>query len=209
MEEAAKAHVPYYVFDRPNPITGIHVEGPVLIARNESFIGYFPLPVRHGMTIGELARMFKVENAIHADLTVVPMLGWQRTEWFDATGLPWINPSPNIRNLNEAILYPGSRCWKLGELFGWDAERIRLLKWWAPSLSMAWRWLRYLIVGLIPGVRAYPVRFKPTRIASGGKDASKASVWWSPIAMFSMPGGLGSNWLPRYSTCIRERSRLG
>src|SRR5581483_6018340 len=73
MEEAAKAHVPYYVFDRPNPITGIHVEGPMLVRANQSFIGYFPLPVRHGMTIGELAWMFNTENAIHADLKVVSM----------------------------------------------------------------------------------------------------------------------------------------
>ena len=108
MEAAAKAGIPFYVLDRPNPITGTHVEGPLLDAANKSFVGYFAgEPVRHGMTMGELARMFNGENKLGADLTVIPMQDWNRGDWFDATNLPWINPSPNMRSLNAAMLYPG------------------------------------------------------------------------------------------------------
>ena len=107
MEAAAEAAVPFYVLDRPNPINGVDVEGPVLDTELESFVGYHRIPVRHGMTVGELARMFNEERAIGADLTVVKMEGWRRGLWFDETGLPWVNPSPNIRNLDQATLYPG------------------------------------------------------------------------------------------------------
>ncbi len=107
MEVAAKEGVSFYVLDRPNPIKGVAVEGPPLDDELRSFIGYFPMPVRHGMTVGELALMFNQENAIGADLHVVRMRGWRRQMWFDQTGLPWVDPSPNIRNLNGAILYPG------------------------------------------------------------------------------------------------------
>lgn len=106
MEECAKDKVPFMVLDRPNPITGLHVEGPVLDASLRSFVGYFAMPVRHGMTAGELARMFNAENHIGAELQVIENTGWRRNEWFDATGLPWINPSPNLRSLNAATLYP-------------------------------------------------------------------------------------------------------
>ncbi|MDA1312376.1 MAG: DUF1343 domain-containing protein [Acidobacteria bacterium] len=107
MEEAAKHGKPFYVLDRPNPITGSVVEGPLLDAELRSFIGYFPMPIRHGMTAGELARMFNNERSIGADLHVIPLEGWSREQWFDETGLPWVNPSPNIRTLQQAILYPG------------------------------------------------------------------------------------------------------
>src|SRR5664279_694241 len=108
MEAAAKAGIPYYVLDRPNPITGTHVEGPTLDPANLSFVGYFPgMPVRHGMTIGELARLFNAGNQIGAALHVIEMQGWERGDWFEATNLAWINPSPNMRSLNAAMLYPG------------------------------------------------------------------------------------------------------
>jgi len=107
MEEAARAKIPYYVLDRPNPLTGVHVEPPLLDRDKLSFIGYFPLPLRHGMTMGELAALFNAENHLGADLTVVRMKGWERGDWFDSTGLPWVNPSPNIRSLTAALLYPG------------------------------------------------------------------------------------------------------
>ncbi|MFQ5742699.1 MAG: exo-beta-N-acetylmuramidase NamZ domain-containing protein [Acidobacteriota bacterium] len=106
MEAAAARGLPFVVLDRPNPITGTHVEGPILDDRLLSFVGYAPLPLRHGMTIGELARYFNQERGIGADLTVVPVKGWRREQWYDDTGLLWINPSPNMRNLTEAILYP-------------------------------------------------------------------------------------------------------
>lgn len=107
MEAAAEAGIEFWVLDRPNPINGVGVEGPVLDEDMESFVGYHSIPVRHGMTVGELARMFNEERGIDADLSVVPLKGWRRELWFDETGLPWINPSPNIRTVDQAILYPG------------------------------------------------------------------------------------------------------
>ena len=107
MEEAAKRGIAFYVLDRPNPITGIVVEGPMLDEAYRSFVGYFPMPVRHGMTIGELAGMFNKERKIGAELEVVRMEGWRRGLWFDETKLPWVDPSPNIRGVEQALLYPG------------------------------------------------------------------------------------------------------
>ena len=107
MEEAAKLGIPFHVLDRPNPITGIVVEGPMLDEAQRSFVGYFPMPVRHGMTMAELAGMFNEERKIGAQLEVVRMEGWRRGLWFDETKLPWVDPSPNIRSVEQALLYPG------------------------------------------------------------------------------------------------------
>ena len=107
LETAAEHKKPIVVLDRPDPIGGMAVEGPVLEAGRTSFIGYHPVPVRHGMTLGELARLWNAERGIGADLTVVRAEGWRRAQLFDATGLPWMRPSPNLRTLDEAILYPG------------------------------------------------------------------------------------------------------
>lgn len=107
MEEAAKAKVRFVVLDRPNPIGGVEVAGPMLDAGRESFVGYHRLPVRHGMTVAELAGMFKTELDLDLDLEVIRVEGWRRDVLFDATGLKWVNPSPNMRSLAEAILYPG------------------------------------------------------------------------------------------------------
>ena len=107
LEAAAEAGIEVVVLDRPNPITGTFVQGPVSDEGHESFTNYFPLPVRHGMTLGELSKMFNAERKIGARLTVVPLDGWQRGDWFDSTGLTWVNPSPNLRSLTEATLYPG------------------------------------------------------------------------------------------------------
>ena len=107
LRASARHGVPVIVCDRPNPIGGVQVEGASLSRGFESFVGQFPIPMRHGMTIGELAQLFNAERKIGADLTVVKMDGWRRDQWFDQTGLTWINPSPNMRNLNQATLYPG------------------------------------------------------------------------------------------------------
>jgi uncharacterized protein YbbC (DUF1343 family) len=107
LEAAATAGVEVIVLDRPDPITGSFVQGPVADAGHESFTNYWAVPVRHGMTMGELAKMFNAERNINARLTVVPMEGWQRGDWFDSTGLSWVNPSPNLRSVTEAGLYPG------------------------------------------------------------------------------------------------------
>ena len=94
LEAAGKKGIEFYVLDRPNPINGVDVDGPVLDPDLRSFIGYFPMPIRHGMTVGELAEMFNRENHLNASLHVIKMQGWQRTDWFDETGQAWINPSP-------------------------------------------------------------------------------------------------------------------
>ncbi|HAF16669.1 MAG TPA: hypothetical protein DHU55_17450, partial [Blastocatellia bacterium] len=107
MEEAAKAKRPVFVLDRPNPIGGVEVEGPLADADRLSFTAYHTIPVRHGMTIGELAELFNQERKIDGDLRVIKMDGWSRSMWLDETNLAWVNPSPNMRSLTEATLYPG------------------------------------------------------------------------------------------------------
>jgi uncharacterized protein YbbC (DUF1343 family) len=107
MQEAARHKIRFVVLDRPNPIGGLAVEGPVLDAGRESFVAFHRLPIRHGMTVGELACMFRDELNLDLDLTVVRVEGWRRDMLDDATGLKWINPSPNMRSLTEALLYPG------------------------------------------------------------------------------------------------------
>lgn len=107
MKAAAEQDVKFVVLDRPNPINGVTVAGPVLEDGKQSFVGFHRLPVRHGMTVGELARLFKAELKLDLELEIIEMEGWQRADYFDQTGLTWINPSPNMRNLTEAILYPG------------------------------------------------------------------------------------------------------
>jgi uncharacterized protein YbbC (DUF1343 family) len=108
MQAAKKKGVPFFVLDRPNPIGGEVVEGGLLEPKHATFVGMYPIPLRHGMTAGELAQLFNREFHIGADLTVVPVEGWRRSVWFDETGLPWLNPSPNIRRLEAAIHYPGT-----------------------------------------------------------------------------------------------------
>lgn len=107
MEAAAQKGIDFYVLDRPNPISCASVQGPVMDGSLKCFTGYFPLPVRHGMTVGELAEMFNSEYKIGARLHVIKMEGYQRADWYDDTGLRWVNPSPNLRSLTEATLYPG------------------------------------------------------------------------------------------------------
>ncbi|MEQ1472716.1 MAG: DUF1343 domain-containing protein [Candidatus Acidiferrum sp.] len=107
MEEAAKHKIAFFVLDRPDPLGGEVVEGPMLDADKTSFTAYFPLPVRYGLTAGELAQLFNVENKINCDLHVIAMKNWRRNYFFEDTGLRWIAPSPNLRTLNGSIVYPG------------------------------------------------------------------------------------------------------
>jgi uncharacterized protein YbbC (DUF1343 family) len=170
MEESAKAHIPFYVLDRPNPITGVHVEPPLLDRDQLSFVGYYPLPLRHGMTIGELGRMFNAENHIGADLTVVPMKGWQRGDWFDSTGLPWVNPSPNMRSLTAALLYPGVAMLEYSPEYsvgrGTDAPFEMIGAAFIHGTDLA----AYLNRQWIPGVRFYPIRFQPSTSHLAGEE---------------------------------------
>jgi uncharacterized protein YbbC (DUF1343 family) len=107
MEEAAKRNIAFYVLDRPNPISGEIVEGPVLDPDKTNFVGYFSVPVRYGLTIGELAQFLNIENHINADLHIIPMKNWHRNYFFESTGLRWIPPSPNLRTTKGSIIYPG------------------------------------------------------------------------------------------------------
>ena len=107
MEEAAKRNIAFFVLDRPNPIGGEIVEGPMLDPDKTSFVGYFPLPVRYGLTIGELAQFFNIENHIGAELHVIAMKNWHRNYFFESTGIKWVPPSPNLRTTKGSVLYPG------------------------------------------------------------------------------------------------------
>ena len=107
MEEAAKRHIAFYVLDRPNPIGGEVIEGPLLDPDKTNFVAYFPLPVRYGLTIGELAQFFNTENHINADLHVIAMKNWHRNYFFESTGIRWIPPSPNLRTMKGTLPYPG------------------------------------------------------------------------------------------------------
>ena len=161
MELAQKSGMPLFVLDRPNPITGVRVEGPMLDPEFASFVGCLDVPVRHGMTVGELAAMVRAEKGWTFQLTVVKMQGWQRGDWFDETGLPWVNLSPNIRGMNAATLYPAvalleySRNYTVGR--GTDAPFEWVGADWIDGSAFAVA----LNARHIPGVRFYPVAFKP------------------------------------------------
>ena len=160
MEAAAKKGIPFYVLDRPNPINGISVEGPILDRDQISFVGYFPMPVRHGMTVGELAEMFNHENNLGTRLHVIKMQGWERGDWFDETGLVWVNPSPNLRSLTEATLYPGVAMVEGANVSvgrGTDTPFELLGAPWMEARQLA----AYLNERQIQGVRFVPVDFNP------------------------------------------------
>jgi len=161
LEAAAKAGKPIVVLDRPNPINGAYVQGPISDAGQESFVNYHTVPVRHGMTIGELAKLYNTERHINANLTVVPMKGWMRGDWFDSTGQVWVNPSPNLRSLEDAALYPGVALIEgtnvsVGRGTGTPFELVGSP--WIDSQELA----GYLNARNIAGVRFVPTIFTPT-----------------------------------------------
>ncbi|HZT71178.1 MAG TPA: exo-beta-N-acetylmuramidase NamZ domain-containing protein [Terriglobia bacterium] len=168
MEEAAKHHLAFYVLDRPDPLGGSIVQGPILDSDLRSFVGYFPLPIRYGMTVGELARMYNAEEHLGVDLHVIQMQGWQRTDWYDETGLQWRNPSPNLRSLTEAVLYPGVAMVEGSNVSvgrGTDTP-FELLG--APWINGKWLAV-YLNSRDIQGVRFMPVDFTPQSSKYAGK----------------------------------------
>jgi uncharacterized protein YbbC (DUF1343 family) len=162
MEEAAPRKIKVFVLDRPNPIGGVAIEGPSLDQEAVSFIGYLPaMPTRHGMTLGELARLFNAERKIGADLTVVSMRNWRRDAWFDETGLMWIGPSPNMRNLYAATLYTGLASFESANLSvgrGTDTPFEHVGAPWIDGVRLA----EALNARALPGVRFYPEQFTPT-----------------------------------------------
>jgi uncharacterized protein YbbC (DUF1343 family) len=165
MEEAAKRKIAVVVLDRPNPINGWQVEGPASREPGagesaNTFIAYRPMPIRHGMTMGELARLYNGEQNINADLTVIPMENWKRDYWYDETGLAWINPSPNMRNLNQATVYPGIGMIEYSNISvgrGTDQPFEQLGAPWINGRQLAER----LNSRRLPGIRFYPITFTP------------------------------------------------
>jgi uncharacterized protein YbbC (DUF1343 family)/CubicO group peptidase (beta-lactamase class C family) len=160
LEAAAKGGKEIFVLDRPNPIGGGYVQGPIADAGRESFVSYWQTPVRHGMTVGELAGMFNGERAIGAKLTVIPMAGWMRGDWFDSTGRVWIDPSPNMRSMTAAALYPGIGMIEgtnisVGRGTGTPFELVGAP--WIVASDLA----AYLNAREIDGVRFVPVAFRP------------------------------------------------
>ncbi len=160
LEEGAKIKLPVYVLDRPNPIGGLEVEGPIADPDKLSFTSYHRIPTRHGMTMGELAQLFNKQRNIGADLRVIKMDGWRRSMWFDETSLTWINPSPNMRSLTEATLYPGVGLLETTNVSvgrGTDTPFEVVGAPWIQADKLA----DYLNQRSIPGVRFVPLRFTP------------------------------------------------
>jgi uncharacterized protein YbbC (DUF1343 family) len=175
LEGAAKANIDVIVLDRPVPITGSIVQGPLTDPGRESFTTYMSVPVRHGMTMGELAQMFNGERRLNARLKVVPMEGWIRGDWFDSTGLEWINPSPNLRSLTAATLYPG-----VGMVEGANVSVGRGTD--TPFELLGAPWIKgrelaaYLNARNIPGVRFVPVSFTPSDSIYKGQLCSGVNI---------------------------------
>jgi uncharacterized protein YbbC (DUF1343 family)/CubicO group peptidase (beta-lactamase class C family) len=161
LEAAAKTGRKIFVLDRPNPINGAYIQGPISDKGRESFTNYGQIPIRHGMTIGELARFYNSERGIHARLTVVQMEGWQRGDWLDSSGVLWVNPSPNMRSLTEAALYPGIGLLEATNISvgrGTDTPFEVVGAPWIHAVELA----AYLNGRAIGGVRFVPVEFTPT-----------------------------------------------
>ena len=175
LEAAASAGAEVIVLDRPDPITGSFVQGPVSDAGRENFTNYGTVPVRQGMTMGELAKMYNAERNINARLTVVAMEGWQRGDWFDSTGLAWVNPSPNLRSVTEAGLYPG-----VGLIEGTNVSVGRGTD--TPFELLGAPWMKgrelasYLNARGIAGVRFVPVTFTPTASNYAGQTCEGVNL---------------------------------
>ena len=175
LEAAAEHGLQFVVLDRPNPIDGVHMAGPVLDPGKESFVGHHTIPLRHGMTAGELMRMLVGEKGIKVDAKLVPCRGWTRSMTFDRTGLPWVNPSPNMRNLTQALLYPG-----IGVIEGTNVSVGRGTDTpfevvgapWIDGIALA----ATLRAAELPGVTFVPVRFTPTSSKHEKKECGGVQV---------------------------------
>lgn len=160
MEEAAKHRLRFVVLDRPNPITGRLIDGPIADEAHFGFTAYGPIPLVHGMTVGELAGLFNAERGIGCDLQVIACRGWRRSMWFDETGLTWINPSPNMRNPTQALLYPAVGLIEASNVSvgrGCDEPFEMLGAPWIDGVRLA----AALNAAGLPGVRFVPIEFTP------------------------------------------------
>ncbi|HVF51900.1 MAG TPA: exo-beta-N-acetylmuramidase NamZ domain-containing protein [Pyrinomonadaceae bacterium] len=184
LEEAARAKLPVFVLDRPNPINGIDVEGPIADADKLTFIAYHTIPVRHGLTVGELAQLFKEQRKIECDLRVVKMENWRRAMWLDATGLTWVNPSPNMRSLTEATLYPGVGLLETTNVSvgrGTDTPFEVVGAPWLDGRSLA----AALNARALAGVRFVPVRFTPKASVFKDEECGGINIIITDRARFS------------------------
>lgn len=169
MEAAAEARLRFVVLDRPNPIGGVKVEGPLADADKGSFVAYHTIPIRHGMTVGELARMFQRERQLRLDLTVVPLQNWDRSHHLDQAGVEWVHPSPNMRSLRAAILYPGIGVLEMTNLSVGRGTQTPFELVGAPWIE-ARRLAQELRHHSLPGVAIEPVWFKPTYSRFAGQE---------------------------------------
>ncbi len=175
LEGAAKAGVEVFVLDRPDPVTGSFVQGPMPDPGRESFVSYGAVPVRHGMTMGELAKMYNSERNINAKLTIIPIEGWMRGDWFDSTALGWVNPSPNLRSLTEATLYPGVALVEGTNVSvgrGTETPFELLGAPWIHGRELA----QYLNTREISGVRFVPVSFTPSASNYAGQKCEGVNI---------------------------------
>jgi uncharacterized protein YbbC (DUF1343 family) len=187
LEAAAKSGKQMFVLDRPNPIGGTYAQGPIADAGSESFVSYWRIPVRHGMTVGELAGLFNDERSIGAKLTVVPMQGWMRGDWFDSTGIAWINPSPNLRSLTAATLYPGIGMIEATNISvgrGTDRPFELVGAPWIDAHDLA----AYLNARQIDGVRFVPVNFKPTASEYANQQCGGVNILVTARDSLDAPG---------------------
>lgn len=168
LEAASESNLRVVVLDRPNPITGKHVEGPIADADKLSFVAYHRFPVRHGLTVGEMAWLFKVERKLTCDLAVVCCEGWKRNDWWDATGMTWTNPSPNMRSLTQATLYPGVGLLEFTNLSVGRGTDTPFELVGAPFVD-ARAFAAALNAERLPGVRFVPVYFTPTARVHAGE----------------------------------------
>jgi uncharacterized protein YbbC (DUF1343 family) len=175
MEAAATRNLRFVVLDRPNPIGGGAVEGPVSDKGRESFVGFHDIPVRHGMTVGELAKMYRAERDLDVELEVIKAENWRRGDYWDATGLVWVNPSPNMRSLTEAVLYPGIGLLETTNLSvgrGTDAPFEVLGAPWIDAKKLA----RELNAAGLAGVRFVPIEFTPESSKFVGKKCGGVNI---------------------------------
>ena len=175
LRAAARHGLPVVVCDRPNPIGGVQVEGPLLAPGYESFVGQFPIPLRHGMTIGELARLFNDHFGLGAELQVAPLEGWERPAYHDATGLPWVMPSPNLPTLDSAVVYPGAVLFEgtnLSEGRGTTRPFELLGAPWIDGEALAAR----LTDAGLPGVVVRAAHFEPTFQKHAGRPCGGCQI---------------------------------
>src|SRR2546423_2797484 len=183
LEESAKARIPVFVLDRPNPIGGTDVEGPVADADKLSFTAYHTIPVRHGMTVGELARLYNAQLKLGCDLRVVRMENWRRAMWFDATGQAWGEPPPHMPSLTEATLYPGVGLLETTNLSvgrGTDTPSELVAAPWLDGQQLA----AYLNERHIAGVRFVPMRFNPNAPAFKDEEPGGLNTVTPEVAQF-------------------------